>query len=143
MTENEFRIRQWLNHAFYADKKAEALRMLVEQHRERATGLVRASECNDTGKSSTSKNGTESALMQLADIEARYAVCREEADKALSQIWEAVKSLHNNDLEAVIINRYLNSMTIEQTAEFMGYSIATVKRKTKEAIQKMSQNELE
>ena len=46
----EFELRRWLNRAFYADKKAKALDMLVQQCRERATGLVRVTEGNDKGR---------------------------------------------------------------------------------------------
>ena len=69
MTEQELDLKHWLNRAFYADKKAKALDMLVAQCRERATGLVRASEGNDAGRSGTTKNGTENALIQLAEME--------------------------------------------------------------------------
>lgn len=133
----------WFKRAFYADKKLKALSALVQQLRERATGLVRASEGNDKGKSSTSKNGTESAYMQLAEVETQYEESRAEAVKISDEIWQVIKSLHDDELEAVLINRYLNYMTIEKAAEFMGYSVATVKRKTKEAFQKLSRNDLE
>ena len=134
---------RWLNRGFYAHKKAEALNALVQQCRERATGLVRASEGNDKGKSSTSKNGTENALMQLAEMQRQAEQMKAETIKVSAEIWQVIKSLHDDELEAVLINRYLNYMTIEKAAEFMGYSVATVKRKTKEAFQKLSRNDLE
>ena len=117
----EFELRRWLNRAFYADKKAKALDMLVQQCRERATGLVRATEGNDKGRSSTSKNGTENALIQLAEMEDKAEKLSAEAVKITAEIWEAIIGLHDDALEAVLINRYILFQTVEQTAESMGY----------------------
>lgn len=143
MTSNDdFDIRDWLNRAFRAEKKAQALQMLVQQRRENATGLVRASEGNDKGKSDTSKNGTESSLIQLVDVEEKFQKCKAEAERVTEEIFKAISSLNDDELEAVLINRYLNYMTIEDTAEFMGYGVTTIKRKIKEAISKMDRNGL-
>ena len=137
MTEKEFDLRHWLNRAFYADKKAKALDMLVSQCRERAAGLVRYSEGNDTGKSGTSKNGTESALMKLAEMEEKAECQKAEAVKVSAEIQDAISMLHDDDLEAVLIHRYLLFETIEQTAEIMNYHPNTVKAKVKTAVQKI------
>lgn len=143
MTDKELDLKHWLNRAFYADKKAKALDMLVEQCRERATGLVRASEGNDTGKNSAPKNGTENALMQLAEAEEKTLAQKMEAIRVSAEIQNKIASLHDDDLEAVLIHRYLLFETIDQTAEAMNYDPATIKRKTKRAIEKLSQNALE
>ena len=139
----EFELRRWLNRAFYADKKAKALDMLVQQCRERATGLVRATEGNDKGRSSTSKNGTENALIQLAEMEDKAEKLSAEAVKITADILEAIIGLHDDDLEAVLINRYILFQTVEQTAESMGYDPRTVMRKIKKAIEKLSPNVIE
>lgn len=141
MTNEE--MRRWLNRAFYADKKAKALDMLVLQCRERATGLVRVTEGNDKGRSSTSKNGTENALIQLAEIEDKAERLSAEAVKITAEIWEAILGLNDDDLEAVLINRYILFRTVEQTAESMGYDPRTVMRKIKKAIEKLSPNVIE
>ena len=141
MTNEE--MRRWLNRAFYADKKAKALDMLVLQCRERATGLVRVTEGNDKGRSSTSKNGTENALIQLAEMEDKAEKLSAEAVKITAEIWEAIIGLNDDDLEAVLINRYILFQTVEQTAESMGYDPRTVMRKIKKAIEKLSPNVIE
>ena len=137
MTTDELELRHWLNRAFYADKKAKALETLVQQCRERAQGLSVSWECNDTGKTDGSENGTENALIRLAEIE-RKALdlkleCADILSETLTKIWE----LHDDDLEAVLINRYILFYTIEQTAEIMNYHPNTVKCKVKKAIQKL------
>ena len=143
MTDKELDTRHWLNRAFYADKKAKALDMLVAQCRERATGLVRAPEGNDTGRSAAAKNGTENALMQLAEAEEKTLAQKMEAIRVSAEIQNKIASLHDDELEAILIHRYLLFETIEQTAEIMNYGLATIKRKTKRAIEKLSQNDLE
>lgn len=138
MTEKELELRHWLNRAFYADKKAKALDMLVSQCRERAEGLVRFSEGNDTCKNSTSKNGTEDALIKLTEMEEKAEAQKTEAVNVSAEIQNAISLLHDDDLEAVLIHRYLNFLTVDKTAEIMNYSPETIKRKQRTAIEKLT-----
>lgn len=133
----ELELKHWLNRAFYADKKAKALDALAQQCRERAQGLTVNWECNDTGKSDSTQNGTENALMKLADIERKALDLRLECANILSEILAAIWKLEDDDLEAVLINRYVLYYTIEQTAEIMNYATSTVKNKIKKAVQKL------
>lgn len=137
MTETELELRHWLNRAFYADKKAKALDTLVQQCRERAQGLTANWECNDTGKSDGTENGTENALMRLAEIERKALDLRLECADILTETLTAIWKLEDDDLEAVLINRYVLFYTIEQTAEIMNYAPRTVRKKQKQAIEKL------
>lgn len=143
MTLEEFDIRHWLNRAFYADKKAKALDMLVRQCRERAEGLTRSSEVMDKGKSDGAENGTENALMKLAEMERKADEQKAEAVNVSAEIQEAIAKLHDDDLESVLIHRYLLFETVEQTAESIGYDPRTVMRKIKKAVEKLSPNVIE
>lgn len=143
MTETELTTRHWLNRAFYADKKAKALEMLVRQCRERAEGLSRCSEGNDKGRSDGAENGTENALMKLAEMERKADAQRVEAVNVSAEIQSIISGLHDDDLEAVLIHRYLLFETVEQTAESIGYDPRTVMRKIKKAIEKLSPNVIE
>ena len=141
MTEPE--IRHWLNRAFYADKKARALEMLTEQCRERAEGLSRSQEGKDAGRQNGSQNATEAALLRLADLERR---CREQIAELVTvtdEISGAISKLHDDDLETVLIHRYVLFHTIEQTAESMHYCTETVRRKTNKAVQKLCEKVVE
>lgn len=137
MTTQELDIRHWLNRAFYADKKAKALDMLVRQCRERAEGLSRCSEGNDKGRSDSAENGTENALMKLAEMERKADEQKAEAVNVSAEIQGTISKLHDDDLEAVLIHRYILFHTIEQTAEIMNYHPNTVKSKVKKAVQKL------
>lgn len=137
MTTQELETRHWLNRAFYADKKAKALEMLVRQCRERAEGLSRCSEGNDKGRSDSAENGTENALMKLAEMERKADEQKAEAVNVSAEIQGTISKLHDDDLEAVLIHRYILFHTIEQTAEIMNYHPNTVKSKVKKAVQKL------
>ena len=133
--------REWLSRARNADKIAQALEKFAQRNREAATGLVRTSEDNDKGKCSVSKNGTESALVLLADIERQIDEHKREAEDAANEIYCAITGqIKDGELAAVLINRYLNYMTVEETAEYMGYDARTIYRKTDAAIKKLSVN---
>jgi DNA-directed RNA polymerase specialized sigma24 family protein len=136
-TMTELELRQWLNRAFYADKKARALDSLVQQLRDRAQGLSGCGECNDKGKSDGTVNGTENALLKLAEIERKALDLKLECADILSETLTAIWKLEDDDLEAVLINRYALFYTIEQTAEIMHYSPRTVRKKQKQAIEKL------
>ena len=140
MTTNELDMRHWLNRAFYADKKAKALETLAEQCRERAQRLTASWEGNDKGKSDGAENGTENALMRLAEIEERIIRLRVECANIMSETLEAIWSLHDDDLEAVLINRYILYYTIEETADIMHYAPRTVRKKQKQAIEKLEKS---
>jgi len=130
-------VKHWLNRAFYADKKAKALDLLVKQCRERAEGL-NGKPKGDRGKSDSTANSTEASLLRLAEMTQKLETQKAELMQISDEIQSAISQLHDNDLETVLIHRYLLFHTIEQTAEFMNYSRETVKRKTSQAIEKMS-----
>lgn len=135
MTEKE--MKKWLKRAFYADKKIKALEMLVNQCRERAEGLAVCYECNDAGKSTGSENGTENALVKLADMERKAEIQKAAAVGISSEVQNAISLLADEDLESVLIHRYILFHTIEETAEIMNYSPRTVREKQKKAVQKL------
>ena len=135
-------VKHWLNRAFYADKKVKALDLLTKQYRERAEGL-NGKPKGDRGKSDTATNSTEASLLRLAEMTQKLETQKAELMQISDEIQSAISQLHDNDLETVLIHRYLLFHTIEQTAEFMNYSTETVRRKTNKAIAKMCENVLE
>ena len=130
MTVEQLEVKNWLNRAFYADKKVSALESLVKQLRERAQSVSVCYERNDTGKSSSAKNGVENAYMRLADTEMK--LCNQ-----IIELLDIIDEIRD-DLETVMIHRYLLFHTVEETAELMNYSPETVKRKQRKAIEKLT-----
>jgi DNA-directed RNA polymerase specialized sigma24 family protein len=137
MIDKQLEVRKWLKRAFYADKKVKTLELLIRQCRERAERVSVCYEGNDKGKSSGCENGTEKALMKLADIELKAQRQKEKAADVSGQVWDAITLLHDDDLEAILIHRYMLFHTVEETAEIMNYDSRTVRRKQSEAIEKL------
>lgn len=134
MTEEEMRMH--LEKHFYASKKIKALEAERTQLRLNAAGGAINYEDNCTGTASKS-NGTERKLMSLADAE--QAIDKQVLELRLLQqsIRQLIASLQDNDLEAVLIYRYILHNTEEQTAEQLNYAKRTVQEKVKRAIYKL------
>ena len=142
MTPEEIRLKKWLQRAFYAEKKIKSLDMLLKAFRTHAEGLDGMRECNYTGRSDTRLNGTETAFIKIADIERKFSQQKKDLLKLREDISEAISLLQDDELETVLIHRYLLLHTIEQTAEMMNCSPETVKRKQRKAIQKLTRYDL-
>ena len=132
MTENE--MRNYLESHFYASKKIKALEEERKQLRLNAAGVTISFEDSGTGSKS---NGTERKLMSLADDE-------RELDEQISglrdlqrKVRASIASLHDNDLESVLIYRYIAYHTEEETGEGLNYAQRTVQEKIKKAIKKL------
>lgn len=136
MTEKELEARYWLSRALYANKKAKAIDALLQQCRERAQGLSSGMD-GDGIRISNTQNSTENALMKLANIEEKAIELRAECTYTTAEILSTILQLHDDDLETVLINRYILFYTIEKTAEVMNYAPRTVKLKQKQAIEKL------
>lgn len=137
MTVEQNEVKNWLNRAFYADKKVSALESLVKQLRERAQSVSVCYECNDTGKSSSTKNGVENAYMRLVDTEMKLCNQIVELLDIIDEIRDAISKLNDNDLETVMIHRYLLFHTVEETAELLNYSVRATQYKCTKAIKKL------
>ena len=80
--------------------------------------------------------------MMIAESELELLRNIRELMRIANEVSYAIAQLHDDDLEIVLIHRYLLFHTIEQTAELMNYSVPTVKRKQSEAIRKLIPFEL-
>jgi len=132
MTENE--MRSYLERHFYASKKIKALEAERTQLRLNAMGGAINYEGNNTA---TKENATERNLVRLADeenkIDREITLLREKQQ----EIRRLIASLGDDDLEAVLIYRYILHNTIEETAEALHYAPRTVKLKQNRAVLKL------
>ena len=143
MTVEQLELKKWLNRAFHANNKVKALEPLIKQCRERAQSLSICYEGNDKGKSDTSVNDVEIALMKLEDMKRKAERQKIEATNISSEIQDAIAMLHDDELETVLIYRYMLFHTIEEIAELMNYHPNTVKNKINKAVQKLVRKCLE
>lgn len=131
---SEYEMRKYLESHFYASKKIKALEAERTQLRLNAMGGAVSYEDNGT---SSKTNGTERKLMRLADEEAELDRQIVKLRVQLREIRELIASLHDDDLEAVLIYRYIAHHTEKETAEGLNYAQRTVQEKTKKAIKKL------
>ena len=132
MTETE--MRNYLEGHFYASKKIKALEAERRQLRINAQGGAISFEGNNTtGKS----NDTERNLMRLADEEKEIDEQIVRLRQKQRDIRQLISSLNDDDLEAVLIFRYIVHNTEEQTAEKLNYAPRTVQEKIKKAVSKL------
>lgn len=132
MTETE--MRNYLEGYFYASKKIKALEAERKQLRMNAQGGAISFEGNNTtGKS----NATERNLMRLADEEKEIDEQIVRLRQKQRDIRQLISSLNDDDLEAVLIFRYIVHNTEEQTAEKLNYAPRTVQEKIKKAVSKL------
>lgn len=132
MTETE--MRNYLEGHFYASKKIKALEAERRQLRMNAQGGAVSFEGNYTA---TKQNATESNLVRLADEEKEIDEQIVRLRQKQRDIRQLISSLNDDDLEAVLIFRYIVHNTEEQTAEKLNYAPRTVQEKIKKAVSKL------
>ena len=134
MTAEQLKKIAWLERAFYAEKLARAYIEKCERERSLAQRLSRTFS---ESSGSSSGNSTEDALIRLAVTERQTQEKLKELVRIREEISEAIQKISEPDLQAVLVWHYLNYFTFEQTAEKMHYSVPTIKRKHKQALEKI------
>lgn len=130
----ESEMREYLEGHFYASKKIKALEAERIQLRLNAQGGSISYEDNCP---STKENGTERKLMCLADEEALIDEEIKRLKAKQHEIRHTIDLLEDDDLESVLIYRYIAYHTEVQTAEGLNYAERTVQEKIKKAIKKL------
>lgn len=139
MTEEQNKIIKYLKTAFYMEKKINALISLKSRNEAIACKCTAKYEKIPHHQSTSGKSNTDTVIHKIIDIDIQISA---EIDKLVdirADIFKAIKSLENPDLEAVLINRYLNYFTLDKTAEVMHYSLASVKNKHNSAIKRLAE----
>lgn len=142
MTTNELKVKKWLERFRNAYRNVRHTETLLRTSRMNAERFHGSGECNCTVKPCTRLNGTENALIRLAGIEEKYERQKKELENISSEILKAVALLDDNELETVLIHRYLLFHTTESTAELMNCSPETIKRRQRKAIEKLTRCDL-
>lgn len=133
MTVDEFKYR--LNRGFRANQKIKALEQYIEMSKQRITDVSVSYGNDGSSKSINAENGTENKIYGHLENEEEINAEIARLKKVPEEIRREIAKLNDDDLEAVLIHRYLNFRTHEQTAEIMGYSVESVKKKQKKAIE--------
>ena len=130
----EVQMKNFLEGHFYASKKIKALEAERKQLRLSAQG---GSIGYEGISSATRQNSTERNLVSLADEEKKIDDEIARLKESQRKVRRTIDLLHDDDLEAVLIFRYIIHNTEEQTAEKLNYAPRTVQEKIKKAIKKL------
>lgn len=107
---------EWLNRAFRADLKANALMAVQEQERKMMLSL-------GVGEEKISSEAIDDVIDRLIDVRV--------------EISNAIDSLNDYEYEAILNYRYLAYKSMQDIADLMHYDKSTVQRKHKKAIEKL------
>ena len=134
MTTEQIHTIAWLNRAYLARLKVDAL--IAQQEELRANAERNTLALGNTGASNSVKagNSTENVLIELVDLTNKIAT----EIKAQNQIYNEVNSVVNDvediTLQTVLRYRYLCYHKWQTIAELMNYDERTIRRKHKQAI---------
>lgn len=136
MTEAE--IKEYLKSPLEIRKKVNALKECRRQCRERAECISGRLKGNDKSNSNHSVNGTEDSLTALLDSEEKLIAEIHRLTQNEKEVREFISNLHSDELETVLIHRYVLGHTLTQTSTLMFCSPETIKRKSTLAIKLLS-----
>ena len=138
MTIEQLEIIHWLNGAFYADKKLQALKAQRDRLRTLSQHITVCYGGNGKGKSDGRSNNTENALMKLAEINEQIDNEINNLMQMYSKIDAAINCIDDDIAQVIFRRRYLAFQTIEKIAEEMHYSTRNIKYIHKKNLEKIA-----
>ena len=133
MTQEQLTKIRYLNRAFHAEKAAKAWLAKLERDRSLAERISRGLSSGG----GSSGNSTEDALIRLADTERETQERLRELAAIREEITQAIAAVEDYDMQAILVRHYLAYETFELIAEKMHYSLISVRRKHKAALDKI------
>lgn len=134
MTAEQMQKIAWLNRAFHAGK---AVRAWKDKYQRDKALAQRISGGLASFGARSGNNATEDALIRLAETERKTKSKINELIQIQEEITDKIMLVDDAELQAVLVYRYLNCMTFEQIAEEMHYSLISIRRKHKSALDKI------
>ncbi|MDE6730910.1 MAG: DUF1492 domain-containing protein [Oscillospiraceae bacterium] len=124
----------WLNRAFHAERNAQA--WLAKQTHDRMLAQRLSRSVSSSGFNSYG-NGTETALIRLAETERQTQEKLAELVRIREEITTAIEKISDLDLQTILVWRYLKYLTFERIADKMNYDERTIRRKHCQALDHM------
>lgn len=137
MTTEQIHTSAWLNRAFLSKVKLNSLITQRDTLRTLAERVTIAQSGNDASTSINANNGTENALIELADISAIIETEIKSLIQVYNEVNNAIGKVEDETLQALLRYRYLSFMPMAKIAEAMYCDLSTIKRKHKQALDKV------
>ena len=143
MTQEERKAKvTWLNRAFHAEKNARAWMAKLERDRSLAERISRnAAESPQTGAGGAGSNSTEDYLVRLAGTQERLREALRELVDVREEISAAIRTVTDPDAQTILVRHYLAYEKFGVIAERMHYSLSTVMRKYRFALEMLTLND--
>ena len=143
MTQEERKAKvDWLNRAFHAEKNARAWMVKLERDRSLAERISRnAAESPQTGAGGAGSNSTEDYLIRLVGTQERLQEALRELVDVREEISTAIRTVTDPDAQTILVRHYLAYEKFDVIAERMHYSLSTVMRKYRFALEMLTLND--
>lgn len=133
-------LKLWLNRAYWIDKKITALKSIKLKNKEDTLSLT-AGYNSDGGSCPSKGNRQESKVQKMIDSNADidkliFQECAK-IEPVKAEILKTIVLLENEQLETILIYRYVNREEFDNIANEINYSGRNTYRKHKEAVEKL------
>lgn len=133
MTNEQLKKISWLERAEKADKSAERQRSIYESKKADVSALKKAYKMGGGGNSAK-RNAIEAKMLDMLDAERAWHEKADNARKIKEEILSEINKIDDKFLADILKVRYTDFKTHERTAELFHYSVPTVKRLHKKAL---------
>lgn len=138
MTEEQLNKVDWLNRAFRADQKINALIAVQEQNKSLACRCTASYE-HDGGSGGSHRNSQEAIIHKICDQSVEIDFLIDHLADVRKEIGDTIATVGDDELQAILNYRYLAYKNMQDIADLMHYDKSTVQRKHKKAIEKILQ----
>ena len=123
----------YLNQARHLQKKIQALKNLKQDNK-----MLSGMSYENTGaKNCNNSNSVECKMFRIADMSMKIDEEIQRLERLTDEIFAVICNLGDDELETILIYRFLQFMTIGNIAKEMHYDEKTVSRKLHKAIEKI------
>lgn len=123
----------YLNQARHLQKKIQALKHLKQDNK-----MLSGMSYENTGaKNCNNYNNTECKMFRIVDMSIKIDEEIQRLERLTDEIFTVICNLDDDELETILIYRFLQFMTIGNIAKEMHYDEKTVSRKLHKAIDKI------
>lgn len=141
MTIQQLEMINYLNQAFYLDKKNKALIAEKKQNvslAQRCTANYEMQKGYSPSKTNNQENILHKILAQGEEIERQF----KEIIEIREEITDLINAVDDADQNTILRMRYLGYLTMAEIAETMNYEIRTVQRKHKQAVSNLVEKKI-
>ena len=133
MTDEQLKKIQWLERAKEANKSAERKHAVYENKKAEVAKLKNAYKMGGDGNSAK-RNTIEAKILDMLNAEREWHEKAEYVEMLKSEILSEIKKIPDELLADILKARFVDFCTHEQTAGAVNYSVQSVKRLYKKAL---------